>query len=71
MKLFSRIALLFVVVPLLILLVRGELFSPSPLVILAQVVALAVLVWARTIFRVLIGSGASRTVSRRGEAPGG
>jgi protein-S-isoprenylcysteine O-methyltransferase len=50
MKLLSRIALLFVVVPLLILLARGELFSRSPVVILAQIAALALLVWARTIF---------------------
>lgn len=50
MRLLSRIAPLFVVVPLLILLLRSELFSRSPLVILAQVAALALLVWARTSF---------------------
>ena len=50
MRLFSRIAGLFVLVPLLILLLRGDLLSRSPLVILGQVVSLALLVWARTSF---------------------
>ena len=50
MRLLSRIAGIFPLLLLLILLVRGELFSRSPLVILGQVAALALLVWARTTF---------------------
>ncbi len=50
MRLFSRIAGLFVLLPLLILLLRGDLLSRSPLVILGQAVSLALLVWARASF---------------------
>jgi protein-S-isoprenylcysteine O-methyltransferase Ste14 len=46
----SRIAPVFVAVPILILLIRGNLFSWSPLVILTQLLALALNVWARTRF---------------------
>jgi protein-S-isoprenylcysteine O-methyltransferase Ste14 len=51
MRLISRIAGLFVLLPLVVLLLRGDLLSRSPLVILGQVVSLALLVWARVSFR--------------------
>lgn len=50
MRLISRIAGLFVLLPLLIMLLRGDIFSRSPLVILGQLVSLALLVWARASF---------------------
>ena len=50
MKLISRLAGLFVLVPLLVLLIRGHLFSRSPLVILGQSVSVALLLWARVSF---------------------
>ena len=51
MKLLSRVAGLLVLLTLLILLIRGDLLSRSPIVILAQVVALVVLIWARSSFQ--------------------
>ena len=50
MRLISRIAGLFVLLPILIMLLRGDIFSRSPLVILGQLVSLALLVWARASF---------------------
>ena len=51
MKRLSRIAGLLVLLALLLLLARGQLLSRSPVVILAQVTALVVLVWARRSFQ--------------------
>jgi protein-S-isoprenylcysteine O-methyltransferase Ste14 len=50
MRYISRIAPVFVAVPILILLIRGNLFSWSPPVILAQALALALNLWARKSF---------------------
>ena len=51
MKLLSRVAGLLVLLVLLILILRGDLFSRSPLVILAQIAALALAAWARRSFQ--------------------
>lgn len=50
LKAFSRIALLVVIVGLVALALGGSLFSPSPLLILTQVVAVGLAVWARHSF---------------------
>lgn len=50
MKVISRIAGLLVLLALLMLLIRGDLFSRSPLVITGQVVGLLLPVWARRSF---------------------
>jgi protein-S-isoprenylcysteine O-methyltransferase Ste14 len=65
MKLISRIAGLFILLLLLMLLVRGDLFSRSPLVILGQVAALGLLVWARASFN----PGQFRVVPAPAEGP--
>jgi len=50
MRVISRIAGLLVLLALLMLLIRGDLLSRSPLVILGQVVGVLLPVWARTSF---------------------
>ena len=66
----SPLPLLFVIAAIVVLGVTGNLFSPSPYVIAAQVLAIVVNLWARTsfqsgTFRVTAGPGAS-TLIRRG-----
>ena len=50
-KLISKFALLIAIVALLYLLISGNLLSLSPLVIAAQVLAIALSVWARRSFQ--------------------
>lgn len=51
MSALSRLAGLFVLLVLLSLLVRGQLLSRSPVIILAQVAAVVLMIWARATFR--------------------
>ena len=51
MKLISKFALLFVIVTILYLLISGNLFSLSPVIITTQLVAVALSVWARRSFQ--------------------
>jgi protein-S-isoprenylcysteine O-methyltransferase Ste14 len=61
----SRFALVVVVAAIALLLVAGELLSPSPVVIAAQVLALLLAVWARRTF----AAGAFALIAApRGEA---
>lgn len=50
MKLISKLSLLFVLATILYLLLSGNLFSLSPFVIAAQLLAAALSVWARRSF---------------------
>ena len=51
MKLISKLALLIVIVVILYLLISGNLLSLSPFVIAAQVLAVALSIWARQSFQ--------------------
>jgi len=51
LQLISKFALLILVLGILVLLVTGNLFSPSPMVIAAQILAIALSVWARRGFQ--------------------
>lgn len=66
----TRYALLFVIATLIILGATGNLFSPSPFVIGAQLVAVALSVWARISFPArtfrVAATPAASTVIRRG-----
>jgi len=50
LTIISKFSSLFMLAGVLLLLVRGDLFSWSPLVIIAQVGALALAIWARRTF---------------------
>ena len=50
-KLISKFTLLIVIVTILYLVISGNLFSPSPFIVAAQVVAIALSVWARRSFQ--------------------
>ncbi|MFA6542054.1 MAG: methyltransferase [Bacteroidota bacterium] len=51
MKLIAKFALPILIVAILYLLISGKLFSPSPFVIAAQVLAVALSIWARQSFQ--------------------
>jgi protein-S-isoprenylcysteine O-methyltransferase Ste14 len=51
MKLISKFALLIVILAILYLLISGNLFSRSPLIIAGQLLALALGIWARRSFQ--------------------
>lgn len=51
MKLISKFALLIIILAILYLLISGNLFSLSPLVIAAQLLAIALSIWARRSFQ--------------------
>lgn len=51
LKLISKSALLIVIIAILYLLISGNLLSRSPLVIAAQLLAIALSVWARRSFQ--------------------
>ena len=50
MRPISRLALVFVIVTILYLLISGNLFSRSPIIIATQIFAVALSVWARRSF---------------------
>jgi protein-S-isoprenylcysteine O-methyltransferase Ste14 len=52
MKLIAKLALPLLIVAILSLLISGNLLSPSPFVIAAQLCAIALSVWARRSFQV-------------------
>jgi protein-S-isoprenylcysteine O-methyltransferase Ste14 len=58
----SPLPLLFVVAAIVVLLVTGNLLSPSPFVIAAQVAAIALNIWARASFQ----RGTFRVAARPG-----
>lgn len=65
----SPLPLLFVIVAIAVLAVTGNLFSPSPFVIAAQVAAIALNLWARAsfqrgTFRVTAAPGADVLITR-------
>ena len=65
LRFISRLAGLVMLLTLLLLVIRGQLFSRSPVVILAQLLALVVLVSARFRF----ASGQFRVTAPPGEGP--
>ena len=65
LRLVSRLAGLFMLLALFLLLIRGQLFSRSPVVILAQLMAVIALVSARSRFV----SGQFRVTATPGEGP--
>jgi protein-S-isoprenylcysteine O-methyltransferase Ste14 len=50
-KFLVNYAIIIVVLAVLVLIVKGDFFSRSPLVIAGQVIAILLLVWARVTFR--------------------
>ena len=50
-KLISKFALLILILAILYLLISGNLLTPSPLIIAAQLLAVALSVWARRSFQ--------------------
>ena len=50
LKIISIVALPVFVLSIVVLAIRGSLFSPKPVVIACQVCGLAVMLWARTVF---------------------
>jgi protein-S-isoprenylcysteine O-methyltransferase Ste14 len=69
-RMLSRIAVLFVLAPLLLLIVVGDFFSRRPLVIAGQLAAIALLIGARRSFapgQFRVGPGpAGETIINRG-----
>ena len=51
MKLISKLALLILIIAILYLLISGNLFSRSPLIIAGQLLAIALGIWARRSFQ--------------------
>jgi len=51
MKLISKFSLLIVILIVLYLFISGNVFSPSPLVIAGQLLAVALNIWARASFQ--------------------
>jgi protein-S-isoprenylcysteine O-methyltransferase Ste14 len=51
MKLISKFALLILIIAILYLLISGNLFSRSPLIIAGQLLAIALGIWARRSFQ--------------------